>query len=398
MNIHQPFYARHLHPASRGQWASVPDEKWNSWIWQQQNRLISLEEFDKAFQLSPEEKDAFARCSNDFRAACTPYYAALAAPCAEDGTTGSINFSGSDSSASSKCPIRQQIVPAPAELQHHPGDQTDPLSEELQSPVAGLVHRYPDRVLLYTSHNCPVYCRHCTRKRKVGDPNSAPLQDQLQAGLDYIRRTPAVRDVVLSGGDPLTLSDARLANLLDQLFQIPHVELVRVGSRNPVTLPQRITPELAELLGSFPNVQVMTHFNHPKECTLEALEATLRLAKKGVPVWNQSVLLKGVNDKASTIARLNQMLLMMKVRPYYLYQCDQAAGISHFRTRLQEGMELLKQIEGHTSGLAVPHYVLDLPEGKGKVRLNGAVITDAGNWKATSFTGEEVLLDTSRET
>lgn len=333
-------------PAPRGPWRDVPEAQWQDWVWQQQHRLRSAADFDGSIGLLAQERAVFADCDRLFHVAVTPYYAGLIDP--DDP----------------HCPIRAQAIPQAAELQLLPTDLADPLHEELQSPVAGLVHRYLDRVLLYTTHNCPVYCRHCTRKRKTGAPASSPHPEEFAAALTYVAAHTELREVVLSGGDPLSLSDARLAALLHALSAIPHIEIIRVGTRNLVTLPQRVDAALAELLGSYPQVQVMTHFNHPRECTREALQAAFRLADKGVPVYNQSVLLRGVNDQPEVLLSLQRRLLRMKIRPYYLYHCDHAQGISHFRTSVEEGRAILRHITAQTAGTAVPQYVIDSPEGK----------------------------------
>lgn len=335
--------------AGRGPWADVPEALWQAWTWQQQNRLRSADDFAAHIGLTAEEAAAFAACDARFHVAATPYYAALIDP------------------ADPHCPIRAQVLPRLAELEAQPDDQADPLHEELQSPVQGLVHRYPDRVLLYTTHNCPVYCRHCTRKRKTGDPNSMPHTEEYAAALAYIRSQAGIREVVLSGGDPLSLSDGRLSALLAALADIPQIEIIRIGTRNLVTLPQRIDASLAALFGRYPQVQVMTHFNHPRECTREALQAAFRLADAGVPVYNQSVLLKGVNDDPGVLLALQRRLLRMKIRPYYLFHCDHAEGISHFRTTIEAGQAILREIMAQTSGTAVPQYVVDSPAGKRRI-------------------------------
>lgn len=335
--------------AGRGLWAHLPEAQWQDWTWQQQHRLRSADDFVAHIGLTAEEAAAFAACDARFHVAATPYYAALIDP------------------ADPQCPIRAQVLPRLAELDAQADDRADPLHEELQSPVQGLVHRYPDRVLLYTTHNCPVYCRHCTRKRKTGDPSSMPHTEEYAAALAYIRSQAGLREVVLSGGDPLSLSDGRLSALLAALADIPHIEIIRIGTRNLVTLPQRIDAALAALFGRYPQVQVMTHFNHPRECTREALQAAFRLAEAGVPVYNQSVLLKGVNDAPGILLQLQRRLLRMKIRPYYLFHCDHAEGISHFRTSIEAGRAILQEIIDQTSGTAVPQYVIDSPEGKQRI-------------------------------
>jgi len=332
-------------------WINVPEDHWNSWIWQQQNRLTTLEEIGEITVVKESEKAAFKKCAEKFNVAVTPYYASLMDDTDEN------------------CPIRKQVIPSHSELVKSDFEQADPLGEEAQSPVPGLIHRYPDRVLLYTTHNCPVYCRHCTRKRKVSDPASMPFKNDFQTALEYIRHNVQIRDVILSGGDPLSLSNARLEELLKSLYEISHVEIVRIGTRNPVTLPQRIDAELATLLKKYRPIYIMTHFNHPKECTRESLKAAIRLADAGIPVMNQTVLLKGVNDNAEILKELNHNLLLMNIRPYYLFQCDAAEGISHFRVSLEQSLKIIDQLQGWTSGLAVPKLIVDLPGGGGKVHI-----------------------------
>jgi lysine 2,3-aminomutase len=265
------------------------------------------------------------------------------------------------------CPVRQQSVPVMGELNVLAQDLEDPLGEEKDMPVPGITHRYPDRVLFYLTHNCPVYCRHCTRKRKVSDPSSAAAKKQIEDGLAYIERTPSIRDVVLSGGDPLTLSDDRLDYVLGRLRAMPHIEIFRLGSRNMVTLPQRVTREFCDMLRKHMPMFVHTHFNHPKECTREAYEACRMLADAGAVLGNQMVLMKGINDDPAVVKEMNHKLLMMSVRPYYIYQCDLAKGISHFRTPVQTGIDIIEKLRGWTSGMAVPHFVVDAPKGGGKI-------------------------------
>ena len=294
---------------------------------------------------------------NEFHMGITPYYAALMDP--DDP----------------RCPVRLQSVPTMGETIVAAADLEDPLAEERDMPVPGITHRYPDRVLFYITHNCPVYCRHCTRKRKVADPTSAAAKKQIEDGLDYIALHPEIRDVVISGGDPLSLSDDRLDYILGRLRAIPHVEIFRLGTRNLVTLPQRVTDDFVHMLRKHQPVYVNTHFNHPKECTAEAFEAARRLADAGCVIGNQMVLLKGVNDDPKTVMELNHKLLLMRVRPYYIYQCDLAKGISHFRTTVEAGRKIIRSLRGHTSGLAVPHFVVDAPERRredpGEPRLRG---------------------------
>jgi lysine 2,3-aminomutase len=267
------------------------------------------------------------------------------------------------------CPIRLQSVPKAGELTILETDLEDPLAEERDMPVPGITHRYPDRVLFYTTHNCPVYCRHCTRKRKVADPSSSAANKQLEDGLAYIEAHKEVRDVVISGGDPLSNSDERLEYILSRLRAMDHIEVFRIGTRNLVTLPQRISDTFAEMVKKYHPVFVHTHFNHPKECTQEAFDACAKLANAGCILHNQMVLLKGVNDDPKLVKELNHKLLMMRVRPYYIYQCDLSQGISHFRTSVETGLNIIENLRGWTSGMAVPHFVIDGPGGGGKIPL-----------------------------
>lgn len=266
-----------------------------------------------------------------------------------------------------KCdPIWEQVIPDIHEIVSD--GLEDPLAEEEDSPVPGVVHRYPDRVLFYVSYMCPVYCRFCTRKRKVGDPRSIP-KDAVEMGLEYIRYHPEVRDVIVSGGDPLMLADRKIESILSGLRAIEHVEIIRIGSRVPVALPQRITPELCDILKKYHPLYLNTHFNHPREITPQSKKACEMLADAGIPLGNQSVLLKGVNDDAAVMKELVQKLLTIRVRPYYIYQADLVMGTEHFRTSVQKGLEIIGALRGHTSGLAVPHYVIDAPGGGGKIAI-----------------------------
>jgi lysine 2,3-aminomutase len=332
-------------------WKDVPDDQWNSWIWQQQNRVRTLEKLKEVINVTPDEEEAFQKSSEIFNMAITPYYAALMDPNNPD------------------CPIRLQSVPKMGELTVQPEEMEDPLAEERDMPVPGITHRYPDRVLFYTTHHCPVFCRHCTRKRKVSDPSSAAQKKQLDDGLEYIRKTPSIRDVVISGGDPLSNSDERLDYIMGSLRKIPHIEVFRLGTRNLVTLPHRITDDFVTMLKKHKPFYVHTHFNHPTECTAEAYEACVKISDAGIPINNQMVLMKGINDDPQVVKRLNHLLLMMRVRPYYIFQCDMSQGISHFRTPIEVGINIIEHLRGHTSGMAVPHFVIDAPGGGGKIPI-----------------------------
>lgn len=337
--------------APRSIWSGAQEKDWNNWIWQQQQRVKNLEQLAKVVKLTEDEKQAYEGSVEMFNMSITPYYASLMDP--EDPN----------------CPIRLQAVPKLGELKISPEDLEDPLAEERDMPVPGITHRYPDRVLFYTTHNCAMYCRFCTRKRKVSDPGSAAQTKQLDDALQYIRTHTEIRDVVISGGDPLSNSDDRLDYILGSLRAMPHIEMFRLGTRNLVTLPQRITDDFIKMLRKHHPVFVNTHFNHPKECTREAYDACRRLADAGIVISNQMVLLKGINDDPKIVKELNHKLLMMRVRPYYIYQCDLSQGISHFRTPIESGLNIIENLRGWTSGLAVPHLVIDAPGGGGKIPI-----------------------------
>ncbi len=332
-------------------WKDTPDKDWNNWIWQQQKRIKTIDQLAQVLDVTQDERDAFAQSHEMFNMGITPYYASLMDP------------------KDPNCPIRLQSVPGKGELNILESDLEDPLAEERDMPVPGITHRYPDRVLFYTTHNCPVYCRHCTRKRKVSDPSTSAANKQLEDGLTYINDHKEVRDVVISGGDPLSNSDDRLEYILSRLRGMEHIEIFRIGTRNLVTLPHRVTDSFAQMLTKYQPVFVNTHFNHPKECTKEAFEACRKLAEAGCPLNNQMVLLKGVNDSPEIVKELNHKLLMMRVRPYYIYQCDLSQGISHFRTPVEVGINIIEKLRGWTSGMAVPHFVIDAPGGGGKIPI-----------------------------
>jgi lysine 2,3-aminomutase len=347
-------------------WEHVSRAQWDDWRWQQAHRVRTLDGLSAVLRLTDDERQAVEKAAAKFAMAITPYYVALMDP---------------DDPA---CPVRRQAVPLMAELDVRASELEDPLAEDSHMPVPNLTHRYPDRALLYATHNCPVYCRHCNRKRKVGDPQSAPSRDELSAAIDYIRRTPTIRDVLVSGGDPLTHADARLDAILGDLRTIPHLEIIRIATRNPVTLPQRITAELCAVLKKHHPIFVNTHFNHPNECTPEAAEALERLADAGCVVGNQMVLLAGINDDAQLVKRMNHWLLAHRCRPYYIFQCDSVEGASHFRTPVESGIAIIEALRGWTSGLAVPHYVVDLPHGGGKVSVQPEYLVERSG-KSLSF-------------
>ena len=346
-------------------YSAVPDSDWSDWRWQQQNRVTTLDQLSEIIALTSDERAAFDACVGRFRFAVTPYYAGLMAP--DDP----------------RCPIRLQSIPAGAELTITAGELADPLAEEQHMPVPGLTHRYPDRALLYTTHNCAMYCRFCTRKRKVGDPGSAQTKGELAAAFAYLRAHPEIKDVIISGGDPLSLSNDRLGAILDTLAGIEHVEVARIGTRNLVTLPQRVDAGFGDVLRAHQSrrlaIFLMTHFNHPKECTDEAWGACDRISAAGTPIQNQMVLLRGINDDADVVQQLNRRLLRMRGKPYYIIHADMAQGIGHFRTPVSAGIAILDALRGHTSGLAVPQYVVDLPGGGGKVPVIPDYVTARGD-------------------
>lgn len=330
-------------------WKYVKETEWQDWQWQVTNRITSLNNLKQVIALTPDEEAGVIHCLENLRMAITPYYATLI------------------DTENPNCPIRKQAVPTAAELQFGKYDMADPLFEDKDSPVPGLTHRYPDRVLLLVTDQCSMYCRHCTRRRLAGACDQGRSREQLDACIDYIRKTPVVRDVILSGGDAFLLSDDTIEYILQRLRRIEHVEIVRFGTRTPVVMPQRITPELCRLLKKYHPVYVNTHFNHPNEITPAAAEACARLADAGIPIGNQSVLLRGINDCPQLMKKLMQKLLKIRVRPYYIYQCDMSQGIEHFRTPISSGIQIIEYLRGHTSGLAVPTYVIDAPGGGGKI-------------------------------
>ncbi len=339
--------------SGRGFWHNVPEADWNDWRWQLKNRITSLEQLQRLMPtLSPEEHAGTLLANSKLALAITPYFFNLIDPADEN------------------CPIRWQVIPRIEETNTAPWEMTDPCGEDSHSPVPGLVHRYPDRVLFLVTDRCAAYCRYCTRSRLVSNASGYDFHPQFEKQIDYIRRTPTIRDVLLSGGDPLLLSDDKLGYLLEQLRAIPHVEFLRIGSRIPIFLPQRITPALCAMLKQYHPLFLSIHSNHPRELTTEVREALGRLADAGIPLGNQSVLLRNVNDDVTVMRALVQKLLMCRVKPYYLYQCDLIAGSAHLRASVRKGLEIMEGLRGHTTGYAVPQYVIDAPGGGGKVPVN----------------------------
>ncbi|MBO7490819.1 MAG: lysine 2,3-aminomutase, partial [Bacteroidales bacterium] len=326
---------------------NVTDAEWNDWRWQVRNRVETLEELKKYIDLTPAEEEGVKKSLATLRMAITPYYLSLIDP------------------NNPKCPIRRQAIPTAAEVHQSPADLLDPLHEDEDSPVPGLTHRYPDRVLFLITDMCSMYCRHCTRRRFAGQHDCESTQDRIQAAIDYIARTPQVRDVLLSGGDALMVGDKMLESIIQRLRAIPHVEIIRLGSRTPVVCPQRITDDLVNMLKKYHPIWLNTHFNHPNEVTEESMAACARLADAGIPLGNQTVLLRGVNDDTEIMKQLVHDLVRMRVRPYYIYQCDLSMGLEHFRTPVSKGIEIIENLRGHTSGYCVPTFVVDAPGGGG---------------------------------
>lgn len=329
-------------------WEDVDEAQWNDWHWQLANRITTVEELSQVINLTDEEREIIEKSLNTLRMAITPYYASLMDP--NDPT----------------CPIRMRAVPTILETQISPEDMVDPLHEDVDSPVPGLTHRYPDRVLFLVTDQCSMYCRHCTRRRMAGETDRPRPQAEIDEMIAYVRNTRGVRDVLLSGGDPLTLSTERLEYIVAKLHEIPHVEIVRYGTSIPVVMPQRVTDELLNMMKKYQPVWLNTHFNHPREFTAESRQALARLADAGIVLGNQSVLLKGVNDCPYIMRELVQRLVQNRVRPYYLYLCDLSQGIAHFRTSIGKGIEIIEHLWGHTTGFAVPRFILDVPGGAGK--------------------------------
>ncbi len=329
-------------------WKNVSERDWNDYQWQLKNVIKDIPTLEKVAVLTPQEKKDLQACLKKFTMAITPYYAALMDKKAKN------------------CPVRMQAIPTAPELRHDASDLSDPLHEDVDSPVPGLTHRYPDRVLLLVTNICSMNCRHCTRRRLVGFEDVHMSSANIDRAIEYIRKTPEVRDVLISGGDPLVLTDEMLEGIIKKLRAIDHVEIIRLGTRTPVVLPMRITDKLVTMLKKYHPIYVNTHYNHPKELTAEAREACRKLADAGIPLGNQSVLLKGINDCPQTMKKLVHELLMARVKPYYIYQCDLSVGISHFRTSVSKGVEIIENLRGHTSGMAVPTFVVDAPGGGGK--------------------------------
>lgn len=354
-------------------WKGVTDAEWNDWKWQLANRVTTIEQLHQVIDIDDDEAAKVSRSLGKLRMAITPYYASLMDP--KDPT----------------CPVRMQAVPTEYETKIAKADLHDPLHEDVDSPVPGLTHRYPDRGLLLITDQCSMYCRHCTRRRHAGETDKSYGVEQIKKGIEYIRNTPSFRDVLLSGGDPLTVDDDRLEWVISELRKIPHVDFVRLGSRMPVVCPQRITEKLCNMLRKYHPMWLNTHFNHPKEVTPESTRACAMLADAGIPLGNQSVLLKGVNDCPYLFRELNQQLLKIRVNPYYIYQCDLSEGIEHFRTSVGKGIQIIEYLRGHTTGMAQPLFIVDAPGGGGKIPVGPNYVLSQSDRKLILRNYEGVL-------
>ena len=344
-------------------WKNVSEREWNDWRWQLRHRITTYEQLKEILDLTPEEIEGIKHSKGRLALAVTPYFASMMDP------------------NNPNCPIRRQAIPRMEEFHLSKNDMVDPCGEDKDSPVPGLVHRYPDRVLLLVTDQCAVYCRYCTRRRLVGSHERSITQGNFEEVLKYLKSHRKVRDVLLSGGDPLLLENERLEEILGRLRALPHIELLRIGTRVPVTLPQRITGGLVRMLKKYHPLMISIHFTHPKEITEAVRRACNELADGGIPLGSQTVLLKGINDKPYIMKKLVQELLKIRVRPYYIYQCDLAMGTEHFRTSVATGIQIIEKLRGHTTGYAVPTYVVDAPGGGGKIPLQPDYLVTRGKGK-----------------
>ncbi len=358
----------------QGHWGDVAPEQWNDWLWQMRHRIVDGQGLEKLMQLTENERQGLMLADEKLAFSLTPHFFNL------------IDRGDPD------CPIRKQVIPRAAEMVVNPEELEDPVGEEKTSPVPRLVHRYPDRVLLLATDRCASYCRYCTRSRLVSGSTGYAFATHFEPALQYIEAHNEVRDVLISGGDPLILSDDKIDHLLKRLRAIEHVEFIRIGTRAPVFMPQRVTDSLCAMLEKYAPIFISLHTNHPRECTQELKQACQKLIRAGCVLGNQSVLLKGVNDTAAIQRSLAHRLLQMGVRPYYLYQCDLITGSAHFRTNVQTGIEIIRELRGFTSGYAIPQYVIDAPGGGGKVPANPQYIQSIDNktvrmlnWQGDSY-------------
>ncbi len=353
-------------------WKDATEEEWDDWRWQLKNRVTRAEQLKLLINLNEEEIAAIEASKGRMATAITPYFAKLM------------------SRTDSNCPIRRQAIPTLEEFYVSPHDLLDPCAEDENSPVHGLVHRYPDRVLLLVTDKCAVYCRYCTRRRLVGSSEKCITENELDEAIAYIQSTKKIRDVLISGGDPLLMEEDHLEGILAKVRKIPHVEIIRIGSRVPVTLPQRITPSLTNMLKKYHPLWVSIHFSHPKEITKEVRRSCATLADAGIPLGSQTVLLRGINDKPYIMKRLMHELLKIRVRPYYIYQCDLAMGTEHFRTPIAVGINIIEKLRGHTTGYAVPSFVIDAPGGGGKIPVGPTYLIsqDRGKMVLRNYQGK----------
>ena len=353
-------------------WKDATDEEWQDWRWQLRNRITKAEQLKLLLNLNEEEVAAIDASKGKMATAITPYFVTLM------------------SRTDPNCPIRRQALPSLEEFHVSPHDLLDPCAEDENSPVHSLVHRYPDRVLLLVTDKCAVYCRYCTRRRMVGSSENCIKEEELDEAIAYIQATKKIRDVLISGGDPLLLEDDHLERILSKLRKVPHVEMVRIGTRVPVTCPQRITPALTNMLKKYHPLWMSIHFSHPKEITKEVRRSCGLLADSGIPLGSQTVLLRGINDKPSIMKRLMHELLKIRVRPYYIYQCDLAMGTEHFRTPIAVGMNIIEKLRGHTTGYAVPSFVIDAPGGGGKIPVGPTYLIsqDKGKMVLRNYQGK----------
>ena len=353
-------------------WKEATQEEWDDWRWQLRHRVTRAEPLKLILNLSPEEIEAIEASKGRMATAITPYFAKL--------------MDRNDSN----CPIRRQAIPTMAEFHLSPADLFDPCAEDENSPVHGLVHRYPDRVLLLVTDKCAVYCRYCTRRRMVGSSEKCITPQELDEAVAYIQATKKVRDVLISGGDPLLFEDDHLESIIAKVRKVPHVEIIRIGTRAPVTIPQRITPSLTAMLKKYHPLWISIHFSHPKEITKETRRACAMLAEVGIPLGSQTVLLRGINDRPVVMKRLMHELLKIRVRPYYIYQCDLAMGTEHFRTPIAVGINIIEKLRGHTTGYAVPSFVIDAPGGGGKIPVGPTymISQDKGKMVLRNYQGK----------
>ena len=353
MEVKSVFFRRHMNNRVYSYFNVSPDSpEWLDWKWQYKNRIMDANSLSAIIDLSEAEKHGIAHCLRSFKMAISPYFASLMDP------------------VNPMCPIRIQAVPSVEETEVLPWENKDPLGEEPDSPAEHIVHRYPDRVLFLVTRRCAVYCRHCSRKARMGDENFFINGDEMAGAIGYIADTPQIRDVLVSGGDPLMMDDRKLEDIVSSLRAIPHVEIIRIGTRAPSALPMRITQGLLTMLKKYHPIWINTQFNHPDELTPQAVKACADIVDAGIPLGNQSVLLKDINDDAETMKKLLFGLVKARVRPYYLYQCDLCEGAGHFRTRVETGIDIIRQLTGSISGFAVPKFVIDIPDGGGKVPIN----------------------------